>query len=46
MRRAARDLGHTLDQLDAWQTGQTFPFPFSKAAVDAATVNRLTLTPS
>ena len=43
--------GHTynrnyVDQLDAWQTGQTFPFPFSRAAVDAATVNRLTLTPS
>jgi penicillin amidase len=43
--------GHTynrnyVDQLDAWQTGETFPFPFSPTAVDAATVNRLTLTPS
>lgn len=42
--------GHTynknyVDQLDAWQTGQTFPFPFTRAAVDAATVNRLTLVP-
>ncbi|MFN8167606.1 MAG: penicillin acylase family protein [Candidatus Nanopelagicales bacterium] len=34
-----------VDQLDAWQTGQTFPFPFTRAAVEAATTSTLTLTP-
>ncbi len=34
-----------VDQLDAWASGQTFPFPFSRAAVDAATTDRLTLRP-
>ncbi|MBI1377289.1 MAG: penicillin acylase family protein [Frankiales bacterium] len=35
-----------VDQLDAWQTGQTFPFPFSPAAVQAATRDTLTLKPA
>jgi penicillin amidase len=35
-----------VDQLDAWQTGQTFPFPFSRPAVEAATTSTLTLTPA
>ncbi len=42
--------GHTynrnyVDQLDAWQEGTTFPFPFTVAAVDAATTDRLLLKP-
>jgi penicillin G amidase len=33
------------DQLDAWQSGQTFPFPFTEPAVLVATRQTLTLTP-
>ena len=36
---------HYQDQLDAWATGETFPWPFSTEAVDAAEVDELTLTP-
>ncbi|WP_165362736.1 penicillin acylase family protein [Promicromonospora panici] len=36
---------HYQDQLDAWATGETFPWPFSAEAVDAAEVDELTLTP-
>jgi penicillin amidase len=34
-----------VDQLDSWAAGETFPFPFTRAAVDAATTQRLTLQP-
>jgi penicillin G amidase len=42
--------GHTyhpnyVDQLDAWRDGTTYAFPFTVAAVDAATRNRLLLKP-
>jgi penicillin amidase len=37
---------HYVDQLDAWAAGETFPFPFTQAAVQAATVDTLTLTPA
>jgi penicillin amidase len=36
---------HYDDQLDAWAAGETFPWPFSAEAVDAAEVDELTLTP-
>lgn len=36
---------HYQDQLDAWSAGETFPWPFSAEAVDAAQVDELTLTP-
>lgn len=36
---------HYQDQLDAWATGETFPWPFSAEAVEAAQVDELTLTP-
>jgi penicillin amidase len=36
---------HYQDQLGAWATGETFPWPFSAEAVDAAEVDELTLTP-
>ena len=36
---------HYVDQLDAWQSGETFPFPFSKSAVESETQDNLTLTP-
>jgi penicillin G amidase len=36
---------HYVDQLDAWASGTTYPFPFSAAAVDAAARDRLVLTP-
>ena len=36
---------HYVDQLDAWQAGDTFPFPFTKSAVESATQDHLTLTP-
>ncbi|QAY63560.1 penicillin acylase family protein [Xylanimonas allomyrinae] len=36
---------HYTDQIDAWSRGRTFPFPFTKAAVDAASSDVLTLTP-
>jgi penicillin amidase len=36
---------HYVDQLDAWATGGTFPFPFTRAAVEAATTDTLVLQP-
>ncbi|MBP1705963.1 MAG: Penicilin amidase, partial [Chloroflexi bacterium] len=36
---------HYGDLVDDWLAGRSVPFPFSPAAVDAATVNELTLTP-
>ena len=36
---------HYADQVDAWRTGAQFPWAFSRAAVDAASVDVLTLTP-
>ena len=36
---------HYDDQLGAWAAGETFPWPFSTPAVEAATENELTLTP-
>jgi penicillin amidase len=36
---------HYDDQIDPWRTGQTLPFPFTPAAVAAATVDTLTLRP-
>jgi penicillin amidase len=43
--------GHTgspyyADQLDAWQSGRTFPFPFSATAVRAAAQDHLVLRPA
>ena len=37
---------HYVDQLDAWQTGGSFPFPFSAAAVQAAAKAHLVLRPA
>jgi penicillin amidase len=37
---------HYVDQLDAWQTGATFPFPFTAAAVEAAAKDHLVLKPA
>ena len=34
---------HYVDQVDAWVAGTTFPWPFTTAAVAAATVDTLTL---
>ena len=34
------------DQWQAWYHGKTFPLPFTKAAVDAATAHNLTLEPT
>jgi penicillin amidase len=34
-----------MDQWPAWYHGTTFPLPFSRAAVDAATTHTLTLSP-
>jgi penicillin amidase len=34
-----------VDQLDAWRDGTTFPFPFSRAAVEAAATDTLVLQP-
>ena len=33
------------DQLDAWANGETFPWPFTRGAVDAAAAQTLTITP-
>jgi penicillin amidase len=33
------------DQLDAWADGETFPWPFTRAAVDAAAAQRMTINP-
>ena len=37
---------HYVDQLDAWQSGTTYPFPFTAAAVEAATKDHLVLKPA
>jgi len=37
--------GHYGDLIDSYLTGKTIPLPFTKAAVDAATAQILTLTP-
>jgi penicillin amidase len=34
-----------VDQLDAWRDGTTFPFPFTRAAVEAAATDTLVLQP-
>ena len=34
-----------VDQLDTWAAGASFPWPFTKAAVEAARQYELTLTP-
>ena len=36
---------HYADQVDAWLTGEQFPWAFTRAAVDAEAVDVLTLTP-
>lgn len=36
---------HYVDQVDAWASGGSFPWPFSSGAVAAAKVDELTLTP-
>jgi penicillin amidase len=36
---------HYRDQVEAWLEGRSFPMPFSDAAVNAGTVNRLVLVP-
>jgi len=37
---------HYVDQLDAWQSGRTYPFAFTPAAVQAAAKDHLVLTPA
>jgi penicillin amidase len=34
------------DQLDAWASGEEFPWPFTQPAVDRSAAQRLTITPS
>jgi penicillin amidase len=36
---------HYDDQNDAWRTGEQYPWVFSRAAVEAAAVDTLTLQP-
>lgn len=36
---------HGSDQLKAWSTGRDFPFPFTPAAVDAATISTVRFIP-
>jgi penicillin G amidase len=36
---------HYVDQLDAWAAGETFPWPFSRGAVEQAREEELVLTP-
>jgi len=36
---------HYVDQLDAWAAGETFPWPFSRGAVEQARQEDLVLTP-
>jgi penicillin G amidase len=36
---------HYVDQLDAWAAGETFPWPFSRGAVEQARQEELVLTP-
>jgi penicillin amidase len=35
-----------VDQLDSWQSGHTFPWPFTAKAVQAAAIDHLVLSPS
>jgi penicillin amidase len=35
-----------VDQLDSWQSGRTFGWPFSEKAVTAAAIDHLVLRPS
>jgi penicillin amidase len=37
---------HYTDQLDAWATGETFPWPSTRAAVDAGKAEDLVLSPA
>ena len=37
---------HYTDQFAAWAAGETFPWPFSPAAVEEASVRELTLRPA
>ena len=36
---------HYVDQLDAWAAGETFPWPFSRGAVEQARQDELILSP-
>ena len=36
---------HYADQLDAWAAGETFPWPFSRGAVEQAREDELILSP-
>ncbi len=36
---------HYSDQVESWAQGRTFPFPWTDAAIERATVSRETLTP-
>ena len=36
---------HYIDQLDRWAAGETYPWPFSRGAVDAAEEDSLVLSP-
>jgi penicillin amidase len=36
---------HYSDLLDGWSNGKYHPLPYTRAAVEAATVERITLTP-
>ncbi len=36
---------HYTDQIDPWRRGDTLPLPFTRSAIDEATVTTLTLTP-
>jgi penicillin amidase len=38
--------GHYSDLVDPWRTGGTVPLPFTRAAIEAATVATLTLSPA
>ncbi|QOR71533.1 penicillin acylase family protein [Ruania alkalisoli] len=40
-----RASGHYGDQYEAWAAGETYPWPFSRSAVEAAEQQRLTLRP-
>ncbi len=37
---------HYGDQAEAWSTGETYPWPFARTAVEAATQDTLVLTPA
>jgi penicillin amidase len=36
---------HYIDQIDAWAAGETFPWPFSRGAVEQARQEELILSP-